>query len=1195
MRQQRASVLPATSHHRSLTAVTSHVSLLVFLSSNISAAFRWSLASSGKVFSITGACMQSRIEPGFIAFHSNRLENLKQAVFEVVRQYPLAPLEDEVFLVQSNGLADWIKMSMATELNVCAATRVLLPARFLWELYRDMLGREAVPGLSPFDRAPLVWRMMKMLPLLVREDGFEPLQRFIGSGDEKHLYQLAERLAALMDVYQIYRSDWLKDWQQGAYLLRHPAHESMPLDEGNRWQARLWSRIVADVAEDRRADGRHDVHERFMRAMQGDVAPVFPLPRRVIVIGNSSMPPQTLEALSALSTRAQVVLAVNNPCRFYWGDIMNGKELFSARPRHESRHGADRLGISPEDMHLHSHPLLASWGQLGRDHVRMLDAYDDTQAAKQLYPQLRLDVFHDEDGDTLLGRLQCGIRDLLPLCEHPERGSVPGDDSIEFHIAHSAQREVEILHDRVLGMLKESGGALRPRDIVVMVPDIELFAPAIHATFGRFSGTNDDRRIPYDIADMAERRANPVLIALEWIMRLPAQRCLQSEIRDLLDVPAIRAHFGLDEASCELLGRWIENAGVRWGLNDDHRKTLGLAPAGLQNSWLFGLRRMLLGYANGFHAPYDDIEPLGEIGGLDAVLVSSLEHFISALLEWRITLSDAAPPLEWNKRAHEIMDTFFKFSTDRERLTRARLQQSLRNWTEQCKTAGFDQPVSFDIFCDAWLGSVDEMSLSQRFVSGGVTFCTLLPMRAIPFNVVCLLGMNEGDFPRRATHADFDLLALPGQARPGDRSRRNDDRYLMLEAVLSARTKLYVSWVGRSIRDNSALPPSLLVAQLRDYLEKGWGADLASMTTVHPMQPFSRTYFDDQGLTTFAREWYATHLPVPSAGGDVPAWSPQPGHVLTLREIESFMKSPVNYFYRNRMQVVFARPEASGADIEPFKFTPLDEYAIHSLLLEDGETVQEAASEVVAVMTSKAQRLVREGKLPMKAFGDEVREELVRTLTPSRVEWLHWCGRYPKPAGRIAVSLEHQGVLLQDFIDNVRTDGAETVLLVLNCRKLLDKKGEKVSLHKMFHAWLQNVAAAASGTPCVSYIVCCDEVFRLAPPHPEAARKILEELIECWLDGMGRPLPTACKTALVYLSGQGEPRDRYEGNDRVGGEITYDMALARQWPDYETLSSHPDWDACTRKLYERMFVALNDPAACSRLGFTAIDTLKEAA
>jgi exodeoxyribonuclease V gamma subunit len=182
----------------------------------------------------------------------------------------------------------------------------------------------------------------------------------------------------------------------------------------------------------------------------------------------------------------------------------------------------------------------------------------------------------------------------------------------------SVQREVEVLHDQLLSWFA-ADPTLRPRDVVVMVPDIDTFSPAIHAVFDQHRRT-DPRHIPFEIGDVRDRSVNPLLVSLEWLLRLPQQRCRQSEVRDLLDVPAVAQRFGLGDEDLAVLGRWIEGAGVRWGLDHDHRAGLGLGMAGEQNAWIFGVRRMLLGYASGAGASFGEIEPYAEVGGLDAAL-----------------------------------------------------------------------------------------------------------------------------------------------------------------------------------------------------------------------------------------------------------------------------------------------------------------------------------------------------------------------------------------------------------------------------------------------------------------------------------------------------------------------------------------------------------------------------------------------
>jgi len=393
-----------------------------------------------------------------------------------------------------------------------------------------------------------------------------------------------------------------------------------------------------------------------------------------------------------------------------------------------------------------------------------------------------------------------------------------------------------------------------------------------------------------------------------------------------------------------------------------------------------------------------------------------------------------------------------------------RLDESLQAWLASCEDAQFEEAVPLGVLREALLGSVDEQTLNHRFVSGGVTFCSLMPMRAVPFRVVCLLGMNDGDYPRRTQHVDFDLLAQAGMARPGDRSRRNDDRYLMLEALLAARDKLYISWVGRNIRDNTEQPASVLVTQLRDYLKAGWNYPLHQVTTEHALQAFSRRYFEKGGLLTYAREWRVAHSAAASqvanisgdtdqpetqtdAGGDnnqnsqtsLPAYSLEPGFILKISELLRFLRQPVSYFFRQRLSVIFTENTLLGEDDEPFALSGLEEYfLVEQLLGDDGE--QESLDQVEQKMRDKTEALKREGVLAIGLVGKQWQHRLIAELLPIRQEWLKLCARYPTPAEKIPVSFTHQGIVLSDWLDKIYSNGTETVCLMQVASKVLGKK-----------------------------------------------------------------------------------------------------------------------------------------------------------
>lgn len=1172
---------------------------------------------------------------GLLILHGNRLELLAEASLAWLSDHPLEPLEEEIFLVQSNGMAEWLKMEIATAHGICAATRVELPARFMWRAYRAVLGHAAVPMTSVLDKRSLTWRLMRLLPELSSQPGFEPIASFLGAGDASRRLQLAQRLADLLDQYQVYRSDWLQDWEGGLDRLKSAvvstSSPAQPVPPDQRWQPALWRAILQTLSAEDKDSARPELHQRFLRTLdrQPDTARMPGLPRRVVLFGTTHIPHQTLEAIAALSIHCQVLMAVPNPCRYHWADIIEGRELLQAvGRRHAPRHGRDLSATPLQDMHAHGHPLLAAWGRQGRDFVRQLDAFDDVQTARQRFNVPKVDLFDEGHGRTLLAQVQAAIRDLVPLGEHETRRATAADRSIVFHVAHGPHREVEILHDQLLHMFAEESGAastarpLNPRDVVVMVPDINTFAPSIRAVFGQHA-RGHARHIPWGIADQKERGHQPVLVALEWLLRAPVQRFGASEVQGLLDVPSVARRFAVQAEDLPILVSWIEGAGIRWGLNAAHRDSLGLAAGGEQNTWAFGLRRMLLGYATGSleqASGFADIEPDAEIAGLSAGLAGTLADLLQSLTAWWSEATSTRSPALWAERLRDLIGTFFDPTDDSDRAVLAALDGALSSWLHACEVAGFDDAVDLGVAREAWLEAVDDPAVARRFKAGGVTFCTLLPMRAIPFEVVCLLGMNDGDYPRRGTRSDFDLMALPGQTRPGDRSRRDDDRQLMLDALLSARRVLYISWAGRSQRDNQEQPASVLVSQLRDYLVAAWGQDvLAQRTTEHPLQPFSRRYFEPaaaglhgDGLVTYAGEWRAAHVepeagePAATRSGFGQAGSAGNEHTvarsvgtqgigragprLTVTGLANFLRNPVKEFFRRRLQVSFDEQEVATQDDESFTSGGLERWVLLDEVLRQarrqldaGDQGALAASEVARVVQAQVARLKRAGRLPMAGMGQLVASELGQTLLPMVTRWQTARESHPFARDKLPLrlsSVRASGAVVDagfdDWLGGLRSIDATGpgVWIELQASKVADeggRSGPTVREDKFVTAWVRCLASAACGHATSGIVIGAGAAAHVTQPESEQAVAVIATLIQACNEGLNgdRPWPTAVRTGLAFLKDAAKARQAYDGNDfsSVPGEGR-DACLARLYPDFATLSAQEDFESATRCLYE---------------------------
>ena len=1180
----------------------------------------------------SAALTDADLSPGLILIHGNQAESLRDLLVTWMKRHPLAPLETEVVLVQSNGIAQWLKFALAAEAarggcGIAAGLSFSLPSRFLWQAYRAVLGRDAVPEVSPFDEALLQWRLMRILPALGAEPVYRPLQRFLDDdADLRKRFQLAARVADLYDQYQVYRADWLAAWARGEDVLIDARGGVSPLPEDQRWQAALWRQLHVDIGAARpatggaarAAGGRATVHEAFLeRARALADAPRPPaLPRRVLVFGISALPRQSLEVLAALAQWSQVLMCVHNPCEHYWADIVSGQDLLRARASRQARKPGSPLVLSEEALHLHAHPLLAAWGKQGRDTIALLDEHDDPGARaghQRRFAAIgeRIDLFVATAGATLLQQIQDDIRALRPLPEIQRLGRTvdpAGERSLCFHVAHSRQREVEILHDQLLAAFDADPG-LRPRDVIVMVPDIDAYAPHIQAVFG-LDDARDRRFIPFSLADQGARRIDPLLHALERLLGLPQSRLAVSDVLDLLEVPALRARFGLAADDVPVLHRWIRGANIRWGLHGEQRAHLALPDAGeaAPNSWLFGLRRMLLGYAAGAEAaPWQDIEPYGEIGGLDAALLGPLAVLLARLDEaWR-TLRTPATPRAWGERLRTLLAHFFEPAAD-DAYTLSRLDAALQRWLDACDEAALDEPLPLAVVAGHWLDSVDDGGLGQRFFAGAVTFATLMPMRAIPFRHICLLGMNDGDYPRTREPLDFDLMGR--DYRPGDRSRREDDRYLFLEALLSARERLYVSWVGRSIHDNTERPPSVLVGQLRDHLGAGWRlagdeahggarsaaeaarALLASLTVEHPLQPFSMRYFApdpaSSALFTYAHEWRRDPLPASAAGAASlpPMLREEP---LSVGELADFLHDPVKAFFRRRLGVAFEHEDPASTDVEPFVLDGLQKWQLQDELITAQADALVRAEAPAAAREACLGAIRRRGELAAGAFGERLATELAEPMEALFDAYAQALARWPRNVEdefELRVEAVCDGVRLElaDWLGGLRCsegegeggegdgdDGGEggdeariaagaragavpaasSAVIVLERSDLVKDRhyrGEKLIRH-----WVRHLAWQCARGAVTTVVVSKKGVVALAPLEAAAAAERLRDLLAAWQAGMCRPLPLAARTAFAWLraqpgsalGGEMERRDGERGEQEEGSAAGKALAAAR--------------------------------------------------
>ena len=1042
-------------------------------------------------------------------YHSNRLDVLEALMeFIVERERLDDPFEPEMILVQSTGMAQWLQMTLSQKFGIAANIDFPLPASFIWDMFVRVLPE--IPKESAFNKQSMSWKLMTLLPQLLEREDFTLLRHYLtDDSDKRKLFQLSSKAADLFDQYLVYRPDWLAQWETG--------HLVEGLGEAQAWQAPLWKALVEYTDElGQPRWHRANLYQRFIETLESATTCPPGLPSRVFICGISALPPVYLQALQALGKHIEIHLLFTNPCRYYWGDIKDPAylaKLLTRQRRHsfEDRElplfrdseNAGQLFNSDGEQDV-GNPLLASWGKLGRDYIYLLSDLESSQ---------ELDAFVDVTPDNLLHNIQSDILELENRAvagvnieefsrSDNKRPLDPLDSSITFHVCHSPQREVEVLHDRLLAMLEEDP-TLTPRDIIVMVADIDSYSPFIQAVFGSAPA---DRYLPYAISDRRARQSHPVLEAFISLLSLPDSRFVSEDVLALLDVPVLAARFDITEEGLRYLRQWVNESGIRWGIDDDNVRELEL-PATGQHTWRFGLTRMLLGYAmESAQGEWQSVLPYDESSGLIAELVGHLASLLMQLNIWRRGLAQERPLEEWLPVCRDMLNAFFLPDAETE-AAMTLIEQQWQAIIAEGLGAQYGDAVPLSLLRDELALRLDQERISQRFLAGPVNICTLMPMRSIPFKVVCLLGMNDGVYPRQLAPLGFDLMSQ--KPKRGDRSRRDDDRYLFLEALISAQQKLYISYIGRSIQDNSERFPSVLVQELIDYIgqshylpgDEALNCDesearvKAHLTCHHTRMPFDPQNYQPGNLQSYAREW----LPAASQAGKAHSEFVQPlpftvPETVPLETLQRFWAHPVRAFFQMRLQVNFRTEDSEIPDTEPFILEGLSRYQINQQLLN------------VLVEQDDAERLFRRfraaGDLPYGAFGEIFWETQCQEMQ-QLADRVIACRQ---PGQSMEIDLACNGVQITGWLPQVQPDG------------LLRWRPSLLSVAQGMQLWLEHLVYCASGGNGESRLFLRkDGEWRFPPLAAEQALHYLSQLIEGYREGMSAPLLVLPESGGAWL------------------------------------------------------------------------------
>ena len=834
----------------------------------------------------------------FALYTSNRTEVLAEQLASVISETGGQDLFTKaLFLVQSREMERMLGHFLADRFGVWGNSKYLLPMQFIEHVCRTL---KLDLDSGAFDRSVLTWRLELLLRDL-EDQALLPLKMYL-SGPHRDLkrYQFARQLANLYDQYQIMRPELIRAWDAGQRLTSNST-------EG--WQLYLWQQL----REGSSITHRGEVISSLIDHLEKHQQQVPEELQRVFVFGLHTLPPQFLRILSGLATGADVHLFLLAPCALYWGDMESRRLKIAREPDDEMWPNSNSF-----------HPLLVGLGRQGADFQELL-----LEQVEELVDGPDLFVSHDEQSEMpMLYRLQNGL--LAGNVVEPDgTATYPEDnDSVIIVSCHSRMREVAVLKDQILKWLTDDA-ELGLHDIVVMAPDIQRYAELIPALF---------RDVPHDISDCRKRRDNRYVEIFLQFLELFRGRFTGTEIVSLLDQPEVGETFAIGPAELETIKYWLRDVGIRWGLSGEQRLQDGLAQFDA-GTYDFGLERMLLGLATGSNDPVDSLIPYGEMEGGDAELLGRFCEFIEVIELSRKKVNKVQNLNDWSSSLHDLAHLLFGTSDSADFIV---LHEMLAGLSDPAATY-HDKLLEFEVI-RKWFEFEAEATTSVDFLRGRLTFCSMLPMRSIPFKVICLLGLNDGEFPKQDRFLPFNLLTE--HYKKGDRSQRADDRYQFLEAILAARSRLYISYLGQSIRTNAPIPPSPVVAELIEAIEQHGG----SITVQHhPLQPFDGSYFSSESEFFSHDSYYCrTAQSLRASPAELTdRWflekieRPINNH-LGLADLVEFVANPQRFFVRRILQMTL-RTEAELLEIsEPFTLGALERYMVSQefveLLLYDRDT-----------------------------------------------------------------------------------------------------------------------------------------------------------------------------------------------------------------------------------------------------------------
>ena len=1031
---------------------------------------------------------------------SNRTENLTDALASLVRDEPLGPFKKEAIVVQSRGMERWLTLALAERLGIWGNPSFPYP-RTIIEGVLNNLSEGSAEEARAYAPTQLKWTIAQLL----RESAPRELEAYLGKPvDPDRALRLAARIASVFDSYVVYRSQWLSSWAKG---------------EGTGWEPRLWQRLADRL-------GPHDLASRIARALTTlRASPPTGAIRleRLHLFSLETLPPLFLKFFEVLSETIPTVLYALEPSSAYVSDV------------------------DPEALS-DGHPLISSLGRLSREFQQLLLEVDGADERDG-------DLFHAPPRDSLLHSLQADILEFQDPPESDARPIIPLDDhSVSVHACTGSMREVQVLHDLVRTALEEDP-ELAPEDIVVMTSDIDAYAPAFRAVFGQ----GGRHSIPYEVHDRKTRDDAAFYDDFLAVLEVIDSRFSVLDLVRLMDAGSLREDFRFTPDERARLTELLSASGIRWGIDEEHRRQLDF-PAEPAHTWRAGLGRLFLGFASmpDTTEVFDGLLPRGAASLDDAELVARLARLCGVLFDFHARTRRPLSVDDWVGALGHLVGELFTEEDEASPAART-LRSALGGLQDTARRAGYEGAIELKTLRRELRELLVGDTPAVGFLRRGITLTELVPLRSVPFRVVCLVGMGEDSFPRPDNRPSFDRTRTKHEL--GDRNKRDEDRHSFLQAILCARDRLIVTYSAPTNNLRSGANPSPVVWELCETARRYYRHpedEPVLETTAHPLHAFDARYFGGDGLPRSASRRYLeiaramAEAPVPPERIELRAEAEPTDETLPVGELGRWLWDPMETFVARVLRAQFGKSELYEPTHALTTLGPLEASIVGNGALRAGLHGDELDAYLAAAP-----------EFPDGSWGALERRRLTNELRAIR-----------EAKGRIQPTDEEMSELVAVDLGDVsvegRLDGLSSEGRVLARFTRVGRRAELV-------IWVEHLLMQAAGLPSSTRLVLRGSETRasLVSFTPVADPRVaLLELVELYRTCQTTPLPLLQGVSRTYV----EALEGDAGN--AAKAAAKELLRQRQWHPHLAYVLGPDdpfTDSAWREAFQDVAVRVYGP------------------